>query len=153
MMQRVFLDTNILLDMLLERHGFEYPAEILQMHEKGELTACQSSLSLTNIAYVLRKEFSRQLLISTINQLCSVTEVLPVDDSMVRDATMLDGPDFEDLVQTVCAVRGNCPVIITRNIKDFRISKGLLKDFPTPAVMTPEAFLSMHQDLSISTDL
>ena len=138
---RVFLDTNILLDLLLERPGYEYPAEILQMHDDRKITVCQSSLSLANIAFVLRKEFGKHLIQPTIKMLCAITEIIPLDEAEIQEATLLDGPDFEDIMQLVCAVHGNCDILVTRNIKDFKISSSLLPGFKKPAICTPESFL------------
>ena len=141
MKPKVFLDTNIILDMLLERPGYEFSANLFQMHDDGKIEVLQSSLSLANIAFVIRKEFSKGCLQPTIKQLCEVSEVLSVDESTIQTAVMMDGPDFEDILQLVCASEGGCDYVITRNVKDFKITKGLLPDFRMPEICTPEDFL------------
>lgn len=141
MRPKVFLDTNIVLDLLLERPGYEFVANILQLHDDGKIDVCQSSLSLANIAFVIRKEFSKSLLQPTIDQLCAISTVLPVSEDTFHKAVMMDGPDFEDIVQLVCASEAGCDYVITRNVKDFKITKGLLSDFCLPIIYTPEDFL------------
>ena len=138
---RVFLDTNVVLDLLLQREGYQMPAQIMQLHEEGKITLCQSALSLANIAYVLRKYFSPGGLAPTLKQLSCLSEILPLDESVFEDALMMEGPDFEDILQLVCASHNGCDVFVTRNVKHFNISAGLLKSFNKPEVMTPEDYL------------
>ena len=54
---------------------------------------------------------------------------------------MMDGPDFEDILQLVCASHNDCDVLITNNVKHFKIGRGLLPSFKMPEIMTPESFL------------
>lgn len=140
MKERVFLDTNILLDLIQERPGYMEAARILQRHEDGEFDICMSTLSIANIAYVLRKTVARSLLIPTLKQISSVIKVVSMDDAQLQQAYCLDGPDFEDLMQLACAVAHGCSVIVTHNPRDFRIRKGLLEDFVMPTILSPEEF-------------
>ena len=146
MTPRVFLDTNIVLDLLLERSGYARCAEILQYHENREIRAFLSTLSLANIAYVLRKLFPPQLLFPSILQIIPVIEVLPLKKEHFQDACLMEGRDFEDTLQAICAIDGQCDIIVTRNKKDFQILKGMKSDCRhIPQVMTPEEFLSSIQ--------
>ena len=142
MRRKVFFDTNIVLDLIQERPGFEDAARILQRQEDGELTVCVSVLSIANIAYVLRKTIPANLIIPTLKQVSSVLTVIPMDDGQTQKALLLEGPDFEDIMQLTCASANDCSVIVTHNPRDFRIRKGLLGSFSLPQVVTPEAFPS-----------
>lgn len=142
MKPRLFLDTNVLLDVLLERPGYEPVLEILQQGADGKASLCVSYLTMANIAYVLRKDPGGLILSPTLKQISLLTEVLPMDHAQLQRALLLAGPDFEDILQAVCAESGHCKVIITHNPKDFRIRKGLCPDWVTPTVLTPEAFIS-----------
>ena len=115
MKPRIFLDTNVMLDLLLDRQGCAEAARVLQLQEDGKITACLSILSMANLAYVLRK---------TVSPL----QVIP-------------GPDFEDILQAVCASENGCECILTRNARDFRIGKGLSDSAGLPRVQTPGAYL------------
>ncbi|MBO7575031.1 MAG: PIN domain-containing protein [Bacteroidales bacterium] len=139
---RIFLDTNVLLDVLLERPGYETVLEILQWGADGKASLCVSFLSMANIAYVLRKDQNGLILSPTLKQISVLTEVLPMDQAQLQRALLLAGPDFEDILQAVCAESGHCSAIITRNPKDFQIQKGLCPDWQPPAILTPEAFVS-----------
>lgn len=142
MKPRLFLDTNVLLDVLLERPGYGAVLEIMQRGADGKATLCVSYLSMANIAYVLRKDQNGLILSPTLKQISALTEVLPMDQAQLQRALLLAGPDFEDVLQAVCAESGQCSAIITRNPKDFQIRKWLCPDWVTPTVLTPEAFVS-----------
>lgn len=148
MKPRLFLDTNILLDVLLERPGYQPSLEILQAGSDGDLSLYTSILSMANIAYVLRKTLSPAILTPTLKQLSLLVSVLPMDEDQLREAILLSGPDFEDILQAVCAVKGNCEILITRNPKHFDIQSGLLPDWIPPRILAPEAFGNGQWDLA-----
>lgn len=137
---RVFLDTNILLDIVLERSGYRAPLEVFQLASEGRMDLCASFLSMANIAYVLRKDY-RGALIPTVKLLSSLLDVLQMNKLQLEKAMLLDGPDFEDILQAVCAKESGCRVILTHNPKHFRIGAGLTSDWICPQVLTPEEFL------------
>ena len=56
---KLFLDTNILLDLLLEREGYERCARLFQLQEEGKCTLAVSILTMVNVAYVYRKPWDR----------------------------------------------------------------------------------------------
>lgn len=138
---RLFLDTNVLLDILLERTGYEPMLDILQMGSEGRASLCTSYLSMANIAYVLRKEYRGGVLLPTLKQISSLVEVLPMDNAQLQKAILLSGPDFEDILQAVCAAAAGCQVIVTHNTKHFAIHRGLTDGWTLPEILTPEAFL------------
>lgn len=141
MIPKLFLDTNVLLDILLERPGYEAALDILQLGSDGKAVLCTSYLSMANIAYVLRKEFSGGILLPTLKQISSLLEVLPMDGTQLQQALLLSGPDFEDILQAVCAAAAGCRIILTHNTKHFTIHRGLAPDWIQPEALTPEAFL------------
>jgi len=138
---KVFLDTNILLDLLLEREGYVSCGRIFELQEAGKLSICVSVLTMINVAYVYRKTVGQDLATVNLKFLSTMVEVLPMDSDMLQKAIYLKGRDFEDLLQAVCASKGQCDVIITRNTKDYSIKKGLLAGVSMPRVCTPWQFL------------
>ncbi|MBO4844080.1 MAG: PIN domain-containing protein [Bacteroidales bacterium] len=140
MKPKVFFDTNIMLDLLQERPGYQYAARILQRQEDGEITVCISILSMANIAYVLRRTIPQNLLVPTLKQISSIVEVIPMDDTQLQKALLMDGPDFEDIMQAACAASNGCQVILTHNPRDFKIRKGLCDTLSLPMIMTPEEY-------------
>ena len=140
MKPRIFFDTNIMLDLIQERPGYQYAARLLQMQEDGEITVCISILSMANIAYVLRKTIPQNLIVPTLKQISSIVEVIPMDNDQLQSALLMEGPDFEDIMQAACAASGGCQVILTHNPGDFKIKKGLMETISLPNVMTPEQY-------------
>ena len=133
----VFLDTDVILDILLERDGFAPALLILQMSADEDLTACTSSLTMVDIVRVLTEQVPNAML-STLQQMLSIIEILPVDGEQFETATLLSGHCFEANLQAACAVRYNCTHIATRRPNAYRISAGELSSWHLPAIVTPE---------------
>ena len=139
---KVFLDTNIILDLLLEREGYVEAAKILQLQEEGVLTTCVSILTIINVAYVYKKTVGQRMAVVNLKYLSALMEVLPMDGTMLQQAIYMEGPDFEDLLQAVCAVKAKCDYLVTRNGKDFMTGTGLSPEqLALPPVLTPADFL------------
>ena len=96
---------------------------------------------MANIAYILRKKLSPGILTPTLLQIASLVNVLPMDEKLFREAVMLSGPDFEDILQTVCAAHGGCDMLITHNPKHFIIQAGLAQDWAPPRILAPEDYI------------
>ena len=141
---KVFLDTNIVLDLLLERDGYAEAAMILQMQEEGKLSVCVSVLTMVNAAYVYRKTVGQRMAVVNLKYLSALMEVLPMDNAMLQQAIYAEGPDFEDFLQGFCAANAGCDFIITRNGKDYAPERSLLSEHVAfPPVMTPMEFLTV----------
>lgn len=146
---KVFLDTNILLDILLERDGFEDSATLFQWQDEGRLEIFVSVLTMINIAYVYQKTVGQNTAVANLKYLSTLVKTLPMDEAQLLQAVYMEGKDFEDILQAVCAAEGGCDCIITRNEKDYRIGAGLKAKLPLPPVMSPSAFLSAHYTSSV----
>ena len=139
---KAFLDTNIILDLLLEREGCEDCAQILDMAEDGHLNLYISALTMVNVAYVYRKAVGKNAVIPNLKILNSVFNVIPTTPDDIDDALYLQGNDYEDVVQAISASKAGCEIIITRNTKDFHIGKGLKTPPVFPTIKTPKEFLA-----------
>jgi len=131
----VFVDTDIILDLLTRREPFyAAAAQLFSMVERGEQKACVSSLTFANLFYILRKELSAPKAIEVLKKLRQLVTVLPVDDRIV--ALALDGSftDFEDALQYQTALSKGIACLITRNTKDYRK--------PVITVCTAEEYLA-----------
>ncbi|MCQ2551614.1 MAG: PIN domain-containing protein [Clostridia bacterium] len=116
-MYKVFLDANILLDYILDtRENVSINSEIIfEKIIEGEIECWVAAHSLTNIFYILRKDYdakSRKKILQSICKLCKVQEI---NQQMVDEALRLDVDDFEDALQLVCAKRCGANEIITRD--------------------------------------
>ena len=122
--QKVFIDSDIILDLLLEREGFyEYAALIFENSEKGNIYVFTSSISIANISYIIRKEIkNRKKVKEYIKNLIEFIHILPVEESTIQEALETDFLDFEDSIQYITAVQNQMDYILTRNKKDYKTS-------------------------------
>ena len=119
---KVFLDTNILLDTLVERSNQVFTdnaSTLLGLGENGVIELYMSALSISTIAYVLKNMTSVRKK-EIIKDLTSIVKVLPVLPEHVDN--MLESPmkDVEDALQVQSAKEGLCDLIVTRNESDFK---------------------------------
>lgn len=136
-MTKIFLDTNVVLDFILKRSGFaEDAAIIFDLGERNKLNLTLSSLSVNTIDYIVSKNESKKKSRQIIIKLLSLVEVLPVSESTIKKAAMSKFKDFEDAIQNFCAEEGGLNHIITRNVKDYKLSN--------LAIQTPKDFLSTY---------
>ena len=134
-----FVDTNVLLDVLLKREPFFQPSrEVWQLAERQLVSGIVSAISLTNIYYLAESTSDRSTARSCLRRVMQVFRPVAVDEPMLRAALNLAVvSDFEDAVQWQAARRGNAQILITRNTQDFA---GLV-DIP---ICDPATFVSQH---------
>lgn len=132
-MKKVFLDTNVLLDFVLGREGMKDTLAILQLQEDNKVHLSTSILSMANVAYVAKKGRTKIELYELMQGLSEMIHTLQMNEVQLQEALSVIAPDFEDMLQMICARTHDCDAIITRNKKDFT--------FSTTPVYTPEEFL------------
>lgn len=121
---RVFIDTDVILDLLLAREPFFSAATgLFVLVQDGEIEGCISPLSFSNLFYVLRKELSAPEAVAALRKLKILTHVLPVDDRTIDSALASSFTDFEDAIQYYTALSNEVEVIVTRNKRDYKASK------------------------------
>lgn len=120
-MQRLFLDTNIVIDFLGERERFYEPAaKILTLADKKEIEILISPTSVTTVYYVLSKFESSKIALEKIRKFKMLCHISIMDDEVVEKAINSNFKDFEDAMQYFSSLSSNCDIIITRNEKDFK---------------------------------
>ena len=117
-MRRVFLDTNILLDLALEREHAEEAEKILALGLAGAIEVCASYLSYANMGFILRHH-PKEEIYSLISMMREDVLVLPADSEQLDAGLALHADDIEDALQFQCAKAAGCDVIVTNNGKDF----------------------------------
>jgi predicted nucleic acid-binding protein len=134
MTERIFVDTDIILDLLGNREPFYiHAAELFSLADKGEITLCVSSLSFSNLNYLLSKQYSADQAKKRLLKFKTLVSVLAVTDKIVELALSSDFKDFEDGLQYFTATENGIKRLLTRNLKDFRTAEIM--------VMTAEQFL------------
>ena len=140
-MDRVYLDTDIILDFLLDRKSFsDASIFILNKGDLGKIKLYSSGLVFSNCYYILRKISSHPKVMDTLQTLSSFIEFAPVDHQVVLDALHSSFKDFEDALQNAAASSAGVSFLLTRNIKDYKKSD--------LAVMTPEEYIVRYSDNS-----
>ncbi|MBN2745116.1 MAG: PIN domain-containing protein [Bacteroidales bacterium] len=124
-MKRIFVDTNIVIDLLSRREPFfEEAAELFSLADKKRVELSVSSLTFANTGYVLLQQMDSIKAKSVLRKLKLILKILPLDDKIIGLALNDDNfSDFEDGLQYFTAIEHEQEVIITRNLKDFKNSK------------------------------
>jgi predicted nucleic acid-binding protein len=136
---RIFLDTNILLDHLLqERASHQASSFIIDSSDQRQLELIVTGLSLINLHYILlRMGQTRKFIEGFVSDVLITCEIASTDSLQLQRALMLGWPDFEDAVQYQAAVSaGRVQAIITNDKKGFKGSR-----IP---VFTPDEFVAEH---------
>ena len=121
---KIWLDTNVILDVLCDRKEFaEASGNVWKQCEVHNIDGYVSSLSILNIAYIMRKELTQEKISDIIKQLSMIFKVVDLKADDIAKAADLSFTDYEDAVQSVGAARIKAQYIVTRNIKDYKDSK------------------------------
>lgn len=120
---KVLLDTNIVLDYILERSKFvEAARDIFRMAYNYEFDAFVSASSVTDIYYIVQKFKSKEEALNLLREILSFIGVAGVDKMVVMLAINSGFSDFEDAVQNFSAVNSSIDIIISRNTQDYKNS-------------------------------
>ncbi|SRR5690554_3581022 len=134
-MKKVFLDTNIIIDLLAERDPFyESIAKIATLADQKKLQLVASPISFTTVSYILTKYEPVKSVMVKLRKFAIICEVCDVNQQIIDKSLNSNFQDFEDAVQYYSAIQSACSVLITRNGKDFKK--------PAIPVMTSDEFLS-----------
>ncbi len=131
-MKRVLVDTNVALDVLLERQPhFAASAAIWDAVEEGHVQGYVAAHAVTTIHYLAQKHLGTRRAKRVIASLLQVFRVAPVNENVLRDALDSEGNDFEDAVSAAAARFAECEAIVTRDPRGHRTA--------AIPVFTPEA--------------
>ena len=135
-MTRLFLDTNIVIDLLDKREPFCNEAvRLFSLAYNNKLQLIVAPITYATASYLLQKGRTQEevrILLANFRQL---TRVATIDERIIDDAIASQFRDFEDAMQYYTALKANADIIITRNAKDFGASR-----IP---VMSPAEYLAL----------
>jgi len=124
MSTRVFLDTDIVLDLLLGREPFfAAAADLFLAVQDGRIDGCLSPLAFSNLFYILRQQVSAADAVRALRKLKLLVRVLPIDEEVVDLALASSFTDFEDALQYYTALAHDVSALVTRNKRDYRAAK------------------------------
>ncbi|WP_118195937.1 type II toxin-antitoxin system VapC family toxin [Albibacterium indicum] len=119
-MDRLFVDTNIVIDLLQKRAEFYEDAQgLFTLADKRKVKLFISSLTIANTHFILTKHYSTDDLRKVLAKFKVLVEVLLMDDKIIDLALTSDLRDCEDAIQYYTAIENNVDMIITRNKRDF----------------------------------
>lgn len=120
---RVLLDTNVVLDSLLQRAPWHVEADaILRQAKPGILELSVVALSLANLFYIGRRIVGTEQARADVRRVAQTFNILAVDRSTILQADALPGADFEDNIQIAAATNAVLTAIVTRDPTGFAAS-------------------------------
>lgn len=136
---RVLLDTNVVLDVLLQRSPWLNDADtIWQSAQVGRIEACITASALTDMFYITRRLKDEGTARQVVRRCLDVLTILPVTKALLEAAYLLPTSDFEDALQEACAGANGLDAIITRDAVGFGNS-AIAVMAPAQLVQHPQA--------------
>lgn len=135
---KVMIDTNIALDVLLDRKPFVLDSlQILALAEADKLELLLSTDSISTIFYLISKNKNTRTGRQAVVTLLDYVSLVSLDGHSVIKGLAFDFTDLEDALIASVADAAQAKAIVTRNVKDF-------KNSPIPA-LAPREFLSFWE--------
>lgn len=123
-MKSLFLDTNIVIDLLAHRMLFyTEAAKLFSLADKKKIKLSISALCLADVNYILSRQNPEAEVRKILRKFKVLVNVLPLDDKISDLALNSEFRDFEDAIQYFTAISYDQDLIITRNQSDFKESK------------------------------
>ena len=140
-MIKLFLDTNIILDMLRKRKPFvDSSAAVWDLIERSKVSGFVSAISFNNIHYIMRHSVSAESAYAAMDIMRDTLNIVSLDGKILNKSIDTAFNDFEDGIQFFSAIQCDADYLISRNVKDFP------RDDIT--VLEPEAFLALDLDFN-----
>lgn len=123
-MKKIFVDTNIIIDLIANREPFsKYAIALFSEAEKKKVKLFTSSHAIATTHYLLKKYVEEKKLRQLLLSLTDYLHIISIDAELIKKGLKSKHRDFEDALQILCA--GSIPkmdCIVTRNTKDFKDS-------------------------------
>lgn len=125
MVNKILIDTNVLLDYLLERDPFFKEAkEVILLCVEGKVKGCIAAHSIPNMFFILRKDYSVKERREILYNLCTIFDIGGIDKTkLLAGLSNENFSDFEDCLQMECAKVYGADYIVTRNVSDYATSE------------------------------
>lgn len=117
----LLLDTNVLLDVILDREPWVREAALLlDSIAKGLARGAIAGHALTTVHYIVERARGRTSAVTAMSDLLELLEVVPLDRNDFQRALALGLRDFEDAVQAAACLSAGAEMLVTRNASDFK---------------------------------
>jgi predicted nucleic acid-binding protein len=122
MIEKVFIDSDIILDVLAKREQFiESAAALLELASSKKVELFTTAVILANVFYMVRKTSGIEKAKKDIQKLRLIIHVLPITEQVVDLSIDSEFNDFEDGLQYFAAKENDISVLITRNIRHYKV--------------------------------
>lgn len=135
-MIKLFIDSDIILDLLIKRNEFESSSLLFTQIDKKEFRGYTSPIVFANVHYIMTKYGGKEKSILNLRKIRKIISVLTLNEEVIDEALYSEAPDFEDSIQYIASEKNEIDFIITRNKKDYKRSR-------IPALTATE-FLEMN---------
>lgn len=124
MVGKILIDTNVLLDYLLEREPFfEDAKKVILSCTEGNTRGCIAAHSISNMFFILRKDYTTKERREILSNICAIFDIEGIDKArLLSGLANEDFSDFEDCLQMECAKSYGAEYIVTRNVSDYSAS-------------------------------
>jgi len=140
-MNKVFVDTDVILDLLSERiPHFHFSAVLFTFAEMKKIELYTTPLIMANTFYILRKQLGNDEARSALRKLRILLKIIDSSESIIDKALNSSFTDFEDAIQYYTALENGIKIILTRNLRDYKNADMI--------VQTPETFLLANKFIS-----
>lgn len=127
---KILLDTNIIVDVALERQPyFEASQQVLLLVEQERIEGYLSASTFGDLYYIIRRARGREWTMDFLNWLVTFCQIATVNEVVIEMALNANFRDFEDAIQYSTAVINQLDSIVTRNPQDFPVT--------SPRIITP----------------
>lgn len=115
---RVLLDTNIIIDVALERQPFYTSSvQVLTFAYRDTVDAFISASTASDIYYLIRKAKGHEATLEFLRIIASFCRIATVDQTVISNALTSSFKDFEDAVQYETAIANQLEAIATGNCR------------------------------------
>ena len=138
MIKKVFIDSDIILDLVAQRNSFyDNAAKIFTLAYEKKVELYTTIVVFANVFYVLRKIRGNEESKRQLKNLRLLVHILPVNENITDMALNSTFSDFEDALQYFAAKEHNILAILTRNTRDYKVKDILIQ--------TSEEFVKMNK--------
>jgi predicted nucleic acid-binding protein len=135
MNDKVFVDSDVILDLLLDRGTFYNPAaSVFKLGLTRNIELYTTAVVLSNVFYFSRKKHGPEKAKGHIRDICRISNILPISKEIVINALNSNFTDFEDALQYFSVRQTDVSVILTRNLRDYKVDD--------IAIQTPEGYVN-----------
>lgn len=123
-MKKVFIDSDIILDLLAKREPhYIFAARLFTLIDQRKIIGFTSPIVFANLHYLLKKLKSNSSALTSLRKLKTLIKILPVDERVIEQSLNSNFTDFEDAIQYFTAVNNGITILLTRNKTDYKKSK------------------------------